>query len=98
LDAAKRWIEKDKPEKFTAWLEQFYKADHRAFMRKIFAPFIDERVDQMIVEYCELHGEVILKALSNKDDIEFETLTRNWADVAPLQLTEAILNEEMDYE
>jgi HK97 family phage portal protein len=93
-DAAKRWIEKDKPEKFSAWLEQFYKADHREFLRRTFNPVMDVRVEQLIVDYCELHGEVILGAVSGEEDLE--SLMRAWSENIPLELTEAILMENDD--
>jgi len=95
LDASKRWIEKDKPEKFTTWLEQFYKTDHRAFMQKIFAPAMDERVNQMIFDYCEAHKKVIEQAIT--ESVDLEELAQTWSDVIPNELTEAILNEESDY-
>lgn len=96
LDAVKRWIDKDKPEKFSSWLEQFYKDDHRAFLRKIFEPVLDERVDRLITDYCEVHGEAIFNAMSNNSN--FAQLTQTWMDVVPVEFTESILNEEMDYD
>lgn len=62
-DAAKRWPEEEKPERFSRWLEQFYKSDIPAFMRQVFQPLInagiveEDRALQIIDEYCEKHGE-----------------------------------------
>ena len=41
-DAVKRWMEKGKPEKFSAWLEEFYKRDHALFIA--FAPLEQPRI------------------------------------------------------
>jgi len=97
LDAEKRW--EDKPEKFSAWLEQFYKSDHRAFIQRAFGPvaeLFDERVQQLIDEYCDEHGELIVHTRANK--IDLTTFTQSWLESVPELQTDAILSEENDDE
>lgn len=79
-DAAKRWPEEEKPEKFKRWLEQFYKSDLPAFMQRTFQPLIDagiftaERALQIIGEYCEMHGEDYPSSFS--ESVHQEDLTQ----------------------
>jgi HK97 family phage portal protein len=63
-DAAKRC--KDKPEKYTAWLEQFYKRDLPAIIAQFLKPFVDaayfseERAQEIIGDYCLQRGELMI--------------------------------------
>jgi len=41
LGASKRWQARGQQEAFTEWVEQFYGADHIAFMQKQFQPLLD---------------------------------------------------------
>ncbi len=65
-DAGQRWLAKGKPEKYTAWVEQFYKRDFSAFALSVFQPLIDaglttaERVRLAFAQYCEARGELAL--------------------------------------
>lgn len=60
-NAVKRWH--DKPEKFTAWSEQFYKRDYSEFILTVLTPlvhadFINEgRMNEFIRSYCEERGQ-----------------------------------------
>ena len=62
-DAAKR--NKDRSEKRTAWLEQFYKTDLPTFMAQSLKPFIDtnylseDRAQQIISVYCSQRGALL---------------------------------------
>jgi hypothetical protein len=62
-DAIKRWYDKGKTDKFSAWTEQFYKRDLPEFMLQTFGPLVqagvltNERVAFIVTEYCESHGE-----------------------------------------
>jgi HK97 family phage portal protein len=59
-DAGKRW--NDKPEKYAAWQEQFYKADLPTFMGLTFEPLVRGQLldgitlQRAITEYCNIHG------------------------------------------
>lgn len=98
VDASKRWLEKDKPEKFSAWLEQFYKRDHLEFIQRTLSPFRFDRsaLDLVIEDYLDSQGAKTLRALSDGDD--FITLTQDWQDTLPEQLTNALLSEENIHE
>ena len=63
-DARKRY--EGKPEKWTAWLEQFYKRDYPAFVLATLQPFIDARLLDRdttlakIQSHCSERGAVVL--------------------------------------
>lgn len=63
-DASKR--NKDKHEKYLAWLEQFYKRDLPVLIAQFLKPFVDanyftdEHAQEIIGEYCSVRGELIL--------------------------------------
>jgi HK97 family phage portal protein len=90
-DAAKRW--KDKPEKFTAWLEEFYKSDHAQFIQRTFAP-LKRDVDQIIGVYCLEHGQMVEHAFKNITPIE--AVIENWNEIMPELLTKALFGEERE--
>lgn len=98
VDASRRWLEKDKPERFQSWLEQFYKRDHLEFMRRTLAPFGFEAsaLDAMIAAYLDEQGAKAFRAYTEGDD--FATLTEDWLERLPEQLTNALLSEESRYE
>jgi HK97 family phage portal protein len=64
-DAGKRWLEKDKADKYAVWLEKFYKSDLRAFIGITLKPFVDaglmteERAQTIIDDYCDKRGELM---------------------------------------
>jgi HK97 family phage portal protein len=79
VDAAKRWIGKGKPEKFTQWIEQFYSRDHMEFVKRTFEPlaqFGQERLEIILKEYLTRQSEEITRAYSDGEN--FETLTESW--------------------
>lgn len=63
-DAVKRWLDKGKPEKFTDWLEEFYKRDQAEFIRRTFVPLKTD-IDRQIGLYCLEHGQLIERALQD---------------------------------
>lgn len=97
LDASKRWLEKDKPEKFRTWLEQFYRSDHAEFVRRSLSPFdFDESaLVDVISDYLEEQGAQVFRAYADGDD--FGPLTEGWLSILPEQLTNALLGKEMIY-
>lgn len=97
LDASKRWLQKEKPEKFRAWLEQFYRSDHVEFVRRSLAPFQFDAaaVDAIITDYLEEQGAKTFRAYADGDD--FTILTDDWLATLPEQLTNALLGEESIY-
>jgi HK97 family phage portal protein len=62
-DAVKRT--KDRPEKYTAWLEQFYKSDLRMHIAQQLKPFVEagyfseDRADEIIGAYCAQRGDLM---------------------------------------
>ncbi len=97
VDASKRWLEKEKPEKFNAWLEQFYKRDHLEFIRRILAPFgfNAETLDTIFIAYLDEQGAKALRAFADGDD--FTDLTTDWQETLPELLTDVILSKESIY-
>ena len=89
-DAAKRW--KEKPEKFTAWLEEFYKSDHAQFIQRTFAP-LKRDVNQIIGAYCLEHGQMVEQAI---EDRTWAVAVETWQETMPKLLTNAILGEEQE--
>lgn len=73
-DAVKRC--KDKPEKYAAWLENFYQKEHREFIAQLFKPFIDanylqeERANEIISEYCELSWQRMSADVADEPSVE----------------------------
>lgn len=73
-DANQRWSAKGKVERYTAWVEQFYKQDFPAFALATFQPLIEtgliseSRVRDRIQLFCEARGEL---ALDKNDLPEF---------------------------
>lgn len=65
-DASQRWNAKGKPEKYTAWVEQFYKSDFPAFALATLQPLMEsqlvaeERVHAWLALFCESRGELAL--------------------------------------
>jgi hypothetical protein len=98
VDASKRWLEKDKPEKFHSWLEQFYKRDHLEFIQRTLAPFAFEAgtLDLVFAEYLNEQGAKAFRAYADGDD--FAALTEDWLETLPEQLTNALMSEESRYE
>lgn len=93
-DASKRW--KDKEDKFNAWLDLFYAQDHRNYMRKVFAPVLDERTEQLISLYCDDHRRTIINVRTS--NMELNSITQKWVEDVPELQTGAILFEESDDE
>jgi len=96
MDASKRWLDKDKPEKFQAWLEQFYKRDHLEFIQRALEPlaeFNPIHIQNVVSDYLEIHGAKVFRAYADGD--ELETLTAAWQESLPLELTDALLGEEL---
>lgn len=58
-DARKRWLEKDKQERFDAWLEQFYKRDLPVFAVSVLQPMVDARLldSQKVAKFAEIYGQ-----------------------------------------
>ena len=99
IDASKRWLNKDKPEKFQAWLEQFYKHDHLEFIQRMLeacSQFNPEHIQTVIADYLEEQGAKVFRFYADGDDLE--SLTKDWQDSLPEQLANAILGEELSYE
>lgn len=97
VDASKRWLDKEKPEKFRAWLEQFYRSDHLEFVRVALKPF-DFQADALatvVLEYLEEQGAKISRAYADGNDLA--VLTDDWLATLPEQLTNALLGEESIY-
>jgi hypothetical protein len=93
-DAAKRWLEKGKSERFMSWLEQFYKRDHADFMLKTLAPLvqIDRRmVESAVKKYLEVQGAKVFRAFQDGDDLH--ELTKSWLDELPEQITGDLIGE-----
>lgn len=90
-DAIKRWIDKGKPEKFMAWLEEFYKRDHAEFIQRAFAP-LKADVDRQIGLYCLNHGQLVSRAL--QDGTSILSIMESLADTSATQLAESILSKE----
>lgn len=86
-DAARRWLEKDKPEKFSQWLEQFYKSDQPGYLRSTFDPFVragmldEQRFLQFSAAHCEGQGLRVERALADQDDLE--RIAADWVDLTP---------------
>lgn len=98
VDASKRWLAKDKPEKFHNWLEQFYKRDHLEFIQRTLAPFKFD-ADALELVFAEYLNEQSAKAFrAYADGEDFSVLTEDWLDELPEQLTNALLSEESHYE
>ena len=103
VDASKRWLDKDKPEKFQTWLAEFYKRDHVDFILRTLTPLIlennDEPFGRVISNYCNGHGQIIERA-QKEEGLKFSsssvvTITAAWQESLPLELTEALLGEEL---
>lgn len=81
-DAVKRWLEKDKEDKFSGWLEQFYKRDLPAYMAQILKPFVDgkhldgARAQAIIDDYCAMRGELAIVEPVEPDLNDFLHLMR----------------------
>lgn len=81
-DAVKRWLEKDKEDKFSGWLEQFYKRDLPTYMAQTFKPFIDgkfmsrTRAQGIIDAYCAERGEKALVEPLEPNENDFMQLMR----------------------
>lgn len=76
-DARQRWQAKGKAQKFEAWLEEFYRSDHREFIFRSFQPFIDaeildsDAVAQFAQDHCEQRGaEVQADELAESPNID----------------------------
>lgn len=94
-DAVKRWLDKGKPEKFQAWIEQFYLRDHLEFVQRTlehFSQFDGEHVRLVVAAYLNEHGAEVLRAYADGDDME--SLSAGWLESLPDQLTDAILGKE----
>lgn len=94
IDASKRWLEKDKPEKFEKWLERFYKSDHLKFVQRTLAPFGDG-LDTVITEYLEEQGVRSFHAYEEGKDMK--QFANEWQETLPEQITNAILGKESVY-
>lgn len=81
-DAVKRWLEKDKEEKFSVWLEQFYKRDLPTYMAQILKPFVDgnhldsARAQAIIDDYCAVRGEQAIVEPLEPNENDFMQLMR----------------------
>lgn len=98
MDATKRWLEKDKPDKFQAWLEQFYKRDHMEFIQRTLLPFAQfdpESISTVMEAYLAEQGESVLRSFTAGADLA--QLTEDWQEHLPDQLTNAILGKEFIY-
>lgn len=73
-DAQKRF--KQKPEKLTAWIEQFYKRDYPEFINTVIAPLVgsglinEERAQEFIKTYCDQRGLAALEPEPLTFDLE----------------------------
>jgi hypothetical protein len=95
-DAAKRWIEKGKSERFMSWLEQFYKRDHADFMLRTLAPLAridNETVENVVKKYLEVQGAKVFRAFKDGDDLH--ELTKSWLDELPEQITDDLIGIDM---
>lgn len=89
-DAVKRWLDKGKPEKFTAWLEQFYRSDLPQFILKTLEPMRRD-VSQVTGVYCLTHGQIVARDLEERRAVSVET----WQERMPELLTNALMGEEI---
>jgi len=71
LESAKeRYLKKNKPEKFTAWIEEFYKRDYPAFIQTVLKPLMmakfitGERMKEFIEQFCEQRGEDMTEVMN----------------------------------
>lgn len=103
IDAAKRWLDKAKPEKFMGWLEEFYKRDHVHFMLRTLTPLISEKTDipfsLVIADYCNGKGQDFERA-KNEEGALFSSqsvmaITATWQESLPELLTSALMGEEL---
>lgn len=71
-NAQKRYLEKDKPEKFEEWAEQFYKRDYPEFIQTVLSPLVrsniltDEEMQAFIEKYCDQRGQDLSDLQSGK--------------------------------
>lgn len=97
-DAARRWLDKGRREKFDQWVEQFYKSDQPQYMRAVFEPFIQagllgqQRLAHFAVAHSESQGIRVAQALAEQGDLE--KITDEWLAFAP-GLTATLLESEL---
>ena len=85
-DAVKRWLDKGKPEKFTAWLEQFYRSEFPQFILKTLEP-MKRDVSQVTGVYCLTHGQMVARDLEDRRAVSVET----WQETMPELLTKSLM-------
>lgn len=67
--AAERYLKKDKPERFEAWIEEFYKRDYPEFIQTVLNPLMQanfisaERMQLFIKEYTEQLGKDVTEIM-----------------------------------
>ena len=91
-DAAKRWAEKGKSERYLAWLEQFYKQDHAEYMTRTLAPLAvlnAESVGKTVKNHLETHGAKVFRAFQDGDDINL--VVNEWVESVPAQFVEELI-------
>ncbi len=88
-DAAKRWIEKGKPEKFREWLSAFYKTDQPEFILRTMQPLKTD-LRALVLHYCQQHGDQIFRAFADGDALDI--LTEDWQTEAD-QITDVFMTE-----
>lgn len=101
-DAAKRWLDKARPEKFAAWLEEFYKRDHVHFIQRTLAPLISGKTNipynLVIADYCNGKEMIIERAIKEEGSLfssqSVAAITATWMECLPDQLAESILGKE----
>lgn len=92
-DAVKRWLDKDKPEKFRDWLDDFYTNEQPEFLQKVFGAVLNARVQALIEDYCDLHHRIMVDAVNTNAGF---AMVDSWMESAPCELTDAILGDEKD--
>lgn len=85
-DAVKRYLDKDKPEKFRAWLEEFYKREQAEYIRRTFAPLKTD-IDRQIGLYCLEHGQLLERAI---EDQTILTVIERWHEDMPRRFADAL--------
>lgn len=98
-DAAHRWLDKGKPEKFSSWLEEFYKSDQPAYLRTTFAPYVQAglmdyaHLTHVTALHSEAQGLRLASALEEQADLQ--EITEGWPERAAV-LTAALMESNDD--
>ncbi len=79
-DAIKRC--QDRPEKMTAWLEQFYKRSQPEFIGQLLTPFVEsgyfteERAQEIINRYCAWRGDAAASEFEANSELPAPTIEK----------------------